>query len=843
MTPALKAWLLWLILCLGSFWLTLSYPALSQHPALISSASVAPNLSRDDAVNRGLEHYEQGDYLQAIAHWQQALHLNQPTATQIQHHRNLANAYQRLGTAPNEAIFHWQQVLELADSDPQSASYLSPLIQGQIRIEQAQLYDSMGQHQRALDLLSNAHRDIEGDRPSELARQGALGNAYSALGRYDKAIAAHEASLELAHTLDQPQAIATALSNLANTHSFRARRARYQKELAIREGEDLDAQRAEAQFERDRQAIEIRLKQSLNLGEQVGGFTQVRSLLNAHRFLREFFSDRHEETERILQQLDPLLAPLPPSRDKIFALIYLAQEQPPDQASRARELLETAIHLSRNLNDPRSESFALGSLGKLYEDNQQYAIALPLTQQAQFTAQEIFAFDSLYRWQWQAGRIYKQTGELSLALDQYRAATHSLDQLRGDLLATSRDLQFEFRDAVEPVYRQLITLLLQQETPGSSQAKLEETLDILERLKLAELRNFFGDDCVEVAQTVVQENGQLTDTKAAIIYSILLEESAFLVLQQADGSLRSYPVAHSTKEIQDEVDEFRGLLEKRGTNEYLIPAQRLYDWLVRPLEADLAAIAPETLVFIQDGVLRKTPVAALHDGQQFLVESYALATTPSLRLTTSGRRNAQRGQTLIAGLTVEIPPFAALNNVKQEVSNIKRLVGGVSLLDEDFTVANLEQELTQKPYSIVHLATHGKFGIDAESTFLLAFDDRITIEAMDQLLRSRRRSGNSRQPLDLLVLSACQTAAGDNRSALGIAGVAVRAGAKTALASLWFINDQATVPLITQFYQELQTPNISKAQALQAAQKEAIESQFYSHPGVWSPFILIGTWS
>lgn len=157
-------------------------------------------------------------------------------------------------------------------------------------------------------------------------------------------------------------------------------------------------------------------------------------------------------------------------------------------------------------------------------------------------------------------------------------------------------------------------------------------------------------------------------------------------------------------------------------------------------------------------------------------------------------------------------------------------------------MGNLEQELLQNPYSIVHLATHGKFGVDAESTFLLAFDDHITIDGMDQLLRSRRYAGSSRQPLELLVLSACQTAAGDNRSALGIAGVAVRAGAKTALASLWFINDEATVTLITTFYQQLQNPNITKAQALQTAQKEAIQSQFYSHPGVWSPFILIGTW-
>lgn len=849
MTNAFKACILWLILCLGSFWLSLNSPALSHPPSqrqeVREPALVALEDSRDAVVDPGLEHYQQGEYIQAIAQWQQALAQPQTRNTQIRLHRNLANAYQRLGSAPAEAIFHWDQVLDLAQSSPNQNSRLSSQEQAQIQVEQAQLYDAMGQHQRAIDLLQEALIVLDGDRPSELAALGALGNAYSALGRYQEAIVAHETSLSYAQALNQPQAIATALSNLANTHSFRARRAQYQEEIARDEGEEAEAQRALAQFEQDRQAVHRLLQQSLSLGEEVGGFSQVRSLLNAHRLLQEFFSEdqgRLDQIDQIRDAIEPLLSALPSSRHKVFALIYLAQQEANAEKSKAQSLLETAIQTARSIGDPRAESFALGTLGELYEKDHQYEIALSLTQQAQFTAQAISAFDSLYRWQWQAGRIYVQTNQPRLALAQYRAATDSLDNLRGDLITTSRDLQFEFRDTVEPVYRELIGLLLKSETPGNTQAKLEESLEILERLKLAELRNFFGDDCVEIAQTVVQENGRLIDEKAVVIYSVLLSDSTVLILQEADGTLTSYTVAHTGKALQDEVDKFRSLLEKRGTNEYLRPAQQLYDWLMRPLEAKLEAIAPETLVFIQDGVLRKTPVSALHDGDRFLVESYALATTPSLQLTTTGSFSNRENTPLIAGLTVEIPPFAALKNVQEEVRTVQSLMGGLTLMDADFTVANLEQELTERSYSIVHLATHGKFGVDANSTFLLAFDDRITIETMDQLLRSRRRAGNNLQPLELLVLSACQTAAGDNRSALGIAGVAVRAGAKTALASLWFINDEATVPLIENFYKQLQTPGITKAQALQAAQKEAIDSLAYNHPGVWSPFILIGSW-
>lgn len=862
MTNAFKACILWLILCLGSFWLTLKQPALSHPPSQAPSqtplhppsqaSSQHPNLrepplmsvedSRETAIDPGLDYYQRGEYIQAIAVWETALEETQNREHQLILHRNLANAYQRLGSAPNVALFHWDRVLELMQADPNFQSQESSRVQAQIQVEQAQLYDAMGQHQRAIDLLEAALIVLDGDRASELAALGALGNAYSALGHYQDAIDAHETSLSYAQALEQPQAIATALNNLANAHSFRARRAQYQEQVARLEGEDAEAEEAKAQFEDDRQAVDRLLNQSLSLGEQVGGFSQIRSLLNAHRLRQELFSEPQDPLDGLQERIERLLSSLPASRDKVFALIYLAQEQPSSRNSHAQSLLETAIEISRSIGDPRAESFALGTLGELYEQHQSYDIALRLTQQAQFTAQEISAFDSLYRWQRQAGRIYDATNQPDLALDQYRAATQSLDNLRGDLIATSRDLQFEFRDAVEPVYRELIALLLKSETPGNTQAKLEESLDVLERLKLAELRNFFGDDCVEIAQTVVQENGKLTDASAVIIYSILLPDSTVLILQQADGALTSYPVDHAGNELKDEVDNFRDLLEKRGTNEYLRPAQTLYDWLIRPLEAKLDAIAPETLVFIQDGVLRKTPVAALYDGEKFLVESYALATTPSLRLTTTGGFNRRQNSLLIAGLTVEIPPFSALKNVEKEVQAVQDLMGGLTLMDADFTVANLEQELTERSYSIVHLATHGKFGVDANSTFLLAFDARITIEAMDQLLRSRRRSGNSRQPLELLVLSACQTAAGDNRSALGIAGVAVRAGAKTALASLWFINDEATVSLIENFYQELQKPGVTKAQALQAAQKNAIDSFAYNHPGVWSPFILIGSW-
>jgi CHAT domain-containing protein len=177
---------------------------------------------------------------------------------------------------------------------------------------------------------------------------------------------------------------------------------------------------------------------------------------------------------------------------------------------------------------------------------------------------------------------------------------------------------------------------------------------------------------------------------------------------------------------------------------------------------------------------------------------------------------------------------------------VQKLLGGTKLLDQDFTLANLQEQLQNKSYPVVHIATHGKFGVDAASTFLLTFDSRMTLEQIDEVLReaklSQKRPQRSQQPVELLTLSACQTAAGDNRAALGIAGVAVRAGVRSALASLWNINDEATVPLIEEFYTQLEQPQVTKAEALQTAQLKMINHLEYSHPAVWSPFILIGNW-
>ena len=152
----------------------------------------------------------------------------------------------------------------------------------------------------------------------------------------------------------------------------------------------------------------------------------------------------------------------------------------------------------------------------------------------------------------------------------------------------------------------------------------------------------------------------------------------------------------------------------------------------------------------------------------------------------------------------------------------------------------MEKQISKTPFPVVHLATHGQFSSNAKETFVLTWDNRINVKQLGQLLQNR--DTYSKNPIELLVLSACQTAEGDKRAALGLAGVAVRSGARSTLASLWAVDDQSTSAFMVEFYKQLSQPNMSKAQALRQTQISLIKQSGFKHPFYWAPFVLIGNW-
>jgi CHAT domain-containing protein len=298
------------------------------------------------------------------------------------------------------------------------------------------------------------------------------------------------------------------------------------------------------------------------------------------------------------------------------------------------------------------------------------------------------------------------------------------------------------------------------------------------------------------------------------------------------------------------------------THSYLPSAQQLYQWLIAPIEAQLIEQNITNLVFIPDAGLRAVPFAALHNGKQFLVEKYSIGLMPSLSLTDTNYTNIQNSQVLAIGVSESTQGSSPLPAVPTELSTLMQLWRrrGTSFLNNSATLENLKETREANPYGIIHMATHANFIAGAtDKSYIQLWNERLQIDQIRQL-------GWNDPPVEMLVLSACRTALGDVRSELGFAGLAVQAGVKTVVASLWYVSDSATTALMAKFYEQLNTAPI-KADALRQAQvamaqgkvyiaeghlqgvkgMEAIalplgidSAQDFSHPYYWSSFTMVG---
>jgi CHAT domain-containing protein len=508
---------------------------------------------------------------------------------------------------------------------------------------------------------------------------------------------------------------------------------------------------------------------------------------------------------------------------------------------RAAGSLQESATVSEQIGDARSLSYALGHLGHLYEEESRFDEAIQLTRRAMFTAQSVEASESLYRWEWQLGRLLAATGKLDDAIASYRQAMSTLQPIRQEVALANADGSLSDQETVRPLFFELADLLLQRASRTEDSKAAEEyafaARDAIEAYKAAELRDYFKDECVDALQArITKFDAVARDT--AVLYPILFPTRLELLVSLPSGLLRiTVPIDAPT--ITKEIRAFRRTVEKRTTRQYLPHAHQLYDWLIRPVEAYLKDAKITTLVFVPDSSLRTIPMAALHDGSHFLIESYAVATTPGITLTDPHPLNREKVRFLATGLTKSVQGFPPLPYVADEMHSIQELYANRQLLDQEFLTPRVEQELREGRYGIVHIATHGKFSTDVNDSFLLTFDGKLTMSQLDRLIGLFRFRDD---PLELLTLSACQTGVGDDRAALGLAGVAIKAGARSALATLWFINDEASAALIGEFYRQLRDPALSKAVALQRAQVKLLGDRVYQHPAYWSPFLLLNNW-
>ncbi len=737
--------------------------------------------------------------------------------------RNLADQGQRAfqNGAFNEAAADWEQAVKTFRSERNTNAEILA------SISLASAYQSIGQQRRAVQTLEDALGRIEkaGDRSRVTLVKSKLGAALLMTLETERATSLLRESLEAARADNDSKLAGSILNDLGN--------------LLATQQKYSDALRA--------------YEESLASARQArDSWLTAQALCNAAATAaraREF-SKADDLNSQALREVERLES----SHAKAFLLLMTGQTDREIQFTdleatkrimlRAHRSFQQALDWAEKADDRRIETYALGYLGEMYEADRQPEAALSLSRRAAFAAQAEQMPEALYRWEWQIGRLLQAQGAIEPSIATYRRSVETLQSIRNDVSLGYNNAfnRRSFRDAEGPLFLQLADLLLQQSksapNPDREQALLLEAREIVEQLKTVELESYFCDDCVDV-QRSKKRAVEAVDQQTAVLYLIPLPTRTELLVGLKSG-LKRFTVDVGADALAKEVRQFRRNLETRTSYAYLEQAQQLYDWLIRPIRQFLETNGVNTLVFVPDGALRTIPFASLHDGDRFLIQDLAVAVAPGLSMVEPSPIDRGKAHLLLNGLSEPVQGFAPLNFVPGELHDIEKAYPSETLLNKGFTLSTLKRKFSDEQYSIVHIASHGQFDRDVRKTFVLTYDNKLTLNDLEALIRPSQYRG---RPVELLVLSACQTAAGDDRAALGLAGVAVKAGARSALATLWFVNDQSTSALISEVYNQFgHLPRVSKARALQAAQNKLLGDRRYSHPCYWSPYLIIGNW-
>lgn len=851
----------------------------------------AQNTTADSLLQTGIRLYEEEQFAAAIDSWSQALrnYQNTPdtTLSQALLLSNLSLAHQHLGqwTQANATLSKSLAILETV-TDVSATAYSETLAKA--LNTKGRLHWSKGDMEAALTTwreATAAYRQAGHERGILLSLINQA-KALQALGLHiqSKSILEEDITQILQNEALDPTLQATGFWHLGNAQrqvgNLKGSKANLKKSLAItdtyhlknlRAGVLLDLGNTERALSNSMGAIGkkeqalVHRQSAFEAYQRVAmstpvSMSQVQANLNQLSFLIDL--EEWSAAQDLWPDLLAQVTQLPSSRTAIYAQLNYAQSltkimgagnELPNQLPKNQAKISTwqeidailirTIQQAEVLNDPIAKSYGLGQRGELYEIMQQWPKAQAFTQAALLLTDETQYLDGRYRWEWQQGRLLKAQGQQNEAIKAYNAAVKTLEQVRQNLLFIDAEVQFSFRDNVEPVYRELVELLLISDNSAEpSQENLDKAIQQIDSLQLSELENFLRCDLTQTT-SISQFNA---DSKTAIIYPMLLENHLTVILQLPEGQKRFAVVELSRAEVEETLQQLRQNLSNAPdrTPEVNAAAKKLYQWLIAPLETELQQQEQiDTLVFVLDGSLRNIPMAVLHDGEDYLIQRYAIAVAPQLELfTPSPLPKRLRAFTGGVGKPQEVEgrTFSEIEKLTEELDEVSRLTNTPPpLIDEDFQSETLQEKLSTGEYSAIHIKTHGLFSSDPEETFIVAYEELIRGQELGELIQTASLQGGT--PVELLVLSSCSTATGDNRAVLGLAGIAVRSGAHSAVSTLWEAQDRPNTELMIQFYKELQQPGVSRAQALRRAQLSLI-AQVSRAPHVWATYVLVGNW-
>lgn len=875
----------------------------------------------NELIDQGIAFYGEGQFLEAIRVSRQALELLEPTNSPYQrgilldligqshsqmgdlvvalnYYELSASAFRQagaidrvgrvlntIGASYNEmgqfdtALDVFQQALPLLQQANDSYE------QGNVLNNRGYSYFHLGRYYEALDSYQQAlvMRDNVQDFGGRIVTQYNIGNVYTALGQYPLAIDLYRQVLDAVVALGDRSSESTILSNIAYAYTREKRYVeaieRYQQALMI--------------------AVEIgdrtlEGKIANNLGEAyryIGQYEQSLTLLERSLQLTRATGDRYFEG-RVLDSLGSLKK----AQNDIYA---------------ALSYYEQALTVSQEIGDSETERLVLHNLGDLWSRQYQTTLAIAFYKQSVNVTEEIRrGLRSLPRDQRESytetvADTYRQLADLLLQQNRLIEAQQVLELLKVEELreftgvrATVTAEGVRYTPAEQQVLEAHGSLIAfgralsacqqarcaELSVLGDRRQALVAEFNELVRSLEAEIRDRKGLDRAFYDPSSLLSRSQAIvklQPGTVLIYPFVLEDRLWL-LWATENTVGKYDVSVTRQQLGEAAVRLRTLLGSpySNINELKAVSQELYDWLILPLEAELGRNQIQHLVFALDRVTRYLPVAALYDGEQYLVERYTIASVLSAELTNTEVNPPllpQISNVLAVGVSQAVAGFEALPYVPAELDALvlqdsgdeRGLYPGRSFLDQEFTRPNLRDNVYGQ--RILHIATHAVFessNYDA-SYLLLGTGNRFPIREIQDTLPILN-------DVELVVLSACQTALGapgqDGLEIPGIAYYFLNNGAKTVMASLWNVNDASTSVLMQEFYSQLaagtEQERVSKAEALRRAQLRFLrgeiissgdaergivgirprvpgnvsesESGDLSHPFYWAPFILIG---
>ncbi|NDJ26091.1 CHAT domain-containing protein [Nostoc sp. B(2019)] len=506
--------------------------------------------------------------------------------------------------------------------------------------------------------------------------------------------------------------------------------------------------------------------------------------------------------------------------------------------SLAIQYAASALEKANSIDNQQLKSKSLGALGKLNPEKSQTYF-----EQALSLSQSINDVDTAYEWQRQLGNLYQKQGKSQAAIQAYGAAIDSVTQIRNNLLSSNLDAQFFYYEKVEPVYRNYMRLLIAKRHPNFERQVIETN----QQLQLAQLEDYLK--CGKLDLVALDKIDNLAGA-SAVIHIIDLDDTIEVFAQFPDSSIHHHSA--DPKLVKDHVNALLNILQNKdlvSNGKRLIPppSQALYKQLIEPLKKFLPPNG--TLVFVLDKSFQSLPMGILYDGKDYLFQHYSSSETLGSRVRQPQALPQEHSTALIGGISTFAPSFydpdapeglKPLPDVEAEIADVKKQTNfSVGLLNKEFNTKRFSQELNKEDFNIIHLTTHAQFSSIRRRTGFLTWDELVNVSQFGTLLKSQAQIHE--EAIELLVLSACQTAKGNKMSALGIAGVAAQAGARSVIATLWLVDSKSSVVLMNEFYKNL-NKGVSKAEALRLAQVSLMTIPEYNNPYHWAPYLLVGSW-